>query len=78
MNFNQIWHTISESLLVHVSREFWWTDSIALNGSTKVSESVWNENHPRITEVTWAIREKEVKILHILLFIWLHLYSFSD
>ena len=45
-------------LLVHVSREFWWTDSIALNGYTKVSEFVWNENHPRITEVNMSYQSK--------------------
>ena len=37
----------------------------------KVSESVWNDNHPRITGVTWAIRAKEVRIIYIYLIIYI-------
>ena len=58
-------------LLVHVNREFWWTDNIKLNGSTKVSESVWDENNSRITEVTEAIRPEEVRIIYIYLIIFI-------
>ena len=42
-----------------------------MNGSTKVSEFVWNENHPRITEVKWAFRPKEMRIIYIYLIIFI-------
>ena len=67
-------------ILDHARREFWWTERVALYGSTKVSVPIWIENNVRISKIACPIRAKEVRILHILfiiLIIQLNLNNFN-